>query len=53
MKTVEEIISYLETELADAYEMHDQAKWNDKQEALFYFLKATFIVQLLDEIKES
>lgn len=53
MKTVEEIISYLELELAEAYDIHDQTKGNDKQQALFYFLKATFIVQLLDEIKEG
>ena len=53
MKTVEEITTYLETELAEAYELHDQAKGQDKQEALFYFLKATFIIQLLDEIKEG
>ena len=53
MKTVEEIISYLEMELAEAYELHDQAKWTDRQEALFYFQKAMFITHLLEEIKEG
>lgn len=53
MKTVEEIISYLEMELAEAYEMHDQAKGRDKQEAFFYFQKAMFIIPLLEEIKEG
>lgn len=53
MKTVEEIIEHLEVELAEAFEMHDQAKGKDKQQALFYFLKATFITNLLEEIKEG
>lgn len=51
MKTVEEIIAYLEAELAEAYELHDQAKGKDAQEALFYILKATFITHLLEEIQ--
>ena len=41
----------MEAELAEAYELHDQAKGNDAQEALFYLLKATTILQLLEEIK--
>ena len=53
MKTVEEIISYMEAELAEAYELHDQAKGKDAQEALFYILKATTITHLLEEIKEG
>lgn len=53
MKTVEEIVSYLQMELAEAFEMHDQTKGKDKQQALFYFLKATFITNLLEEIKEG
>ena len=51
MKTVEEITAHLEMELAEAYELHDQAKGQDKQAALFYFQKAMYIIQLLDEIK--
>lgn len=53
MKTAEEIIALLEAELAEAYEMHDQAKGKDAQEALFYILKATIITHLLEEIKEG
>ncbi len=51
MKTTEEIIAYMEAELAEAYELHDQAKGKDAQEALFYNLKAMFITHLLEEIK--
>ncbi len=53
MKTAEQIIALLEAELAEAYEMHDQAKGKDAQEALFYILKATTIIHLLEEIKEG
>lgn len=53
MKTAEEIIAYMEAELAEAYELHDQAKGKDAQEALVYILKATFITHLLEEIKEG
>lgn len=51
MKTAEEIIEYLQKELAEAYELHDQVK--DKNARLFYLQKATFITHLLEEIKES
>ena len=53
MKTAEEIIALLEAELAEAYELHDQAKGKDAQEALFYILKATTITHLLEEIKSE
>lgn len=53
MKTAEEIIALLELELAEAHELHDQAKGKDAQEVLFYILKATFITNLLEEIKEG
>ena len=49
MKTVEEIIVYLESELADAHEMHDQAQ--DKQERIFNLIKAATIESILEEIK--
>lgn len=49
MKTVEEVIEYLESELAEAYEMHDNAK--DKQERLLHIVRAVTIEQLLEEIK--
>ncbi len=51
MMTAEAIIAYLEAELAEAYELHDQAKGKDAQEAFFYLLKATTITHLLEEIK--
>jgi hypothetical protein len=51
MKTVEEIIAYMETELAEAHEAHDLAQ--DKQERLFHLIKASTIEMLLEEIKEG
>ncbi len=51
MKTAEEIIVYLEMELAEAYEMHDQAKGKDAAQAFAFLMKATTIEHLLDEIK--
>ena len=52
MKTAEEIIEYMKKELAEAYEMHDAAKGNDAQRALFYLIKATTIIHLMEEIEE-
>ena len=49
MKTAEEIILYLEMELAEAHEAHDLAQ--DKQERLFHLVKASTIEMILDEIK--
>ena len=51
MKTAEEIIVYMEAELAEAHELHEQAKGKNAQEAFFYILKATIITNLLEEIK--
>lgn len=53
MKTAEQIIAILEAELSEAYELHDQAKGKDAQEALFYILKAATITHLLEEIKSE
>lgn len=53
MKTSAEIIEYLEAELAEAYEMHDQAKGKDAAQAFAYLLKATTILHLLEEIKQK
>lgn len=53
MKTAEEIIAYLEMELAEAYEMHDQARGKDAARAFAYLLKATTIEHLLEEIKQG
>ena len=51
MKTAEEIIRYLEMELAEAYEMHDQAKGKDAAKAFAFLVKATTIENLLDNIR--
>ena len=51
MKTAAEIVEYLEAELAEAYEMYDHVKGKNTQEALFYHIKATTIMHLLEEIK--
>jgi hypothetical protein len=51
MKTVGQVITYLEMELTDAYEMHDEFKGHDKQQALFYLIKATTILELLEGIR--
>jgi hypothetical protein len=51
MKTVEEVIVYLELEVADAYEQHDLAKGKDAQAALYHMIKATIILDLLEAIK--
>ena len=48
--TTTEIIAYLQAELAEAYELHDQAKGKDAQKALFYMIKATIITHILEEI---
>jgi hypothetical protein len=50
MKTVGQVITYLEMELTEAWEMHDETK-GDKQQALFYLIKATTIPELLENIK--
>ena len=49
MQTVQEVIAYLETELAQAHEAHDQAQ--DKQERLCHLIKAATIESILEEIK--
>lgn len=51
MKTVEEIIAYLEGELAEAYELHEQARGKDAARAFAFLMKATTIEHLLEEIK--
>ena len=51
MKTVEDIIAFLQAELAEAYELHDQAKGKDAQEALFHMIRATVITHILEEIE--
>ena len=53
MKTAEAIIAFLEAELAEAYEMHDQARGKDAAQAFAFLVKATTIEHLLEEIKQS
>ena len=53
MKSLEEIIAYMEAELAEAYEMHDQANGKDAQQALVHLIRATTITHSLEEIKEG
>jgi len=53
MKTAEEIIAYLEAELNEAIEMHDEAKGKDAAQAYAMLLKAYTISELLDVIKEQ
>ena len=49
MKTAEEIIAYLQAELDESIEMHDEA--TDKAQRLSLMLKAYTISELLEEIK--
>ena len=53
MKSAEEIIALLEAELAEAYELHDQAKGKDAQEALVHLIRATTITHILEEVKNQ
>lgn len=49
MKTAEEIIAYLEAEMNEAIELHDESK--DAAQRLSLMLKAYTISELLDVIK--
>ena len=49
MKTAEEIIAYLEAEMNEAIEIHDNSK--DATQRYAMMLKAYTISELLDEIK--
>ena len=52
LKTAEEIIAYLEAELNEAIDLHDEAKAKkDMAQAHANLLKAYTISELLDEIK--
>ena len=52
MKTVGQVITYLEMELVDAYEMHEEMRGKDSQQALANLIKATVILNILEAIKE-
>lgn len=51
MQTVQEVIVYMELELADAYEQYDATKGKDAQAALYHMVKISIITNLLDAIK--
>lgn len=50
MKTAKEIISYIEAEINEAYELHDEAKGKDAAMAFAQLMKITTLTQLLEEI---
>lgn len=52
MKTVGQVITYLEMELTDAYEMHEEARGKDSQQALAHLIKATVILNILEAIRK-
>ena len=52
MKTAEEIVVYLEKELAEANEKYNQAKGNNAYEALCQLAKESVIEQLLENINK-
>jgi hypothetical protein len=51
MKTVDEIIAYLETEFEEAQLIYDLLKVEDKQRAMLHLIKAATITEILEEIK--
>lgn len=53
LKTTEEIIKYLEAEMAEAYELYDLYKGRKAAEAFAQLVKASTIEQLLDGIKNG
>ena len=52
MKTVGQVITYLEMELTDAYEMYDDAKGVDARAALVHLIRATTILNILEAIRK-
>ena len=53
MKTAEEIIVYMEAELAESYEQYDAVKGKDARAALYQMTKIGVILELLEEIKNA
>lgn len=52
MKTAEEIITYLETELAEAYKEHNEEKVKeDKAKAYHSLVKIVMLEQIIEDIK--
>jgi len=52
MKTAEEIVEYLEKEMAYCLEMHKESKGKDATDALQYIIQAVTIEALLEEINK-
>jgi len=51
LKTVEEIIAYLENEKTYCFEMHESYRGKDAENSLHYLLRAVTIEGLLADIK--
>ena len=51
MKTAEEILVYMERELIEAHEQHEQFKGQDAQQAYVHLIRATTIQNLIEGIK--
>lgn len=51
MKSIDEIVEYLETELAEAQLVYDLLKADDKQRAFVNIVKVATITEILEEIK--
>lgn len=51
MKTAEEIIAYMELELALAHELYDEAKGVDPRKAMTHMVRISTITSLLEFIK--
>ena len=50
--TAGQIITYLEMELTDAYEMYDDVKGIDPKEATIHLIRASTILNILEAIRE-
>lgn len=52
MKTIEEVIKYMENEIAYCHEMYEEYRGKDAANSFQYLLRAVTIEGLLAEIKE-
>ena len=53
MKTAEEILVYIERELIEAHEQHEQFKGQDAQQAYTHLIRAATIQRLIEGIKAA
>ena len=52
MKTAEEILNYLETQLAEAYQWHNESKRNeDKGDAYASLVRIVMLEEIIENIK--